>query len=151
MSSRDRRIRPQATRKPCLNSHNRVHSRKLVSVEGGDCSKRSNSFFRLSRNLTNPVRLPREPMAMGLWMSFSAQGTASCLCCADWTEHASEIDWANRLESGFAAFSPMLRESCAQLFSLLQAPIRLHNLLEDRDMGEWRDFGRLTDGRTVMS
>ena len=34
--------RPQATRKPCLNSHNRVHGRKLVSVEGGDCSKRSN-------------------------------------------------------------------------------------------------------------
>ena len=34
--------RAQATRKPCLNSHNRDHSRKLVSVEGGDCSKRSN-------------------------------------------------------------------------------------------------------------
>ena len=34
--------RPQATRKPCLNSHNRVHGRKLVSVEGGDCSKRNN-------------------------------------------------------------------------------------------------------------
>ena len=33
--------RPQAARKPCLNSHNRVHGRKLVSVEGGDCSKRS--------------------------------------------------------------------------------------------------------------
>ena len=34
--------RPQATRKPCLNSHTCVHGRKLVSVEGGDCSKRSN-------------------------------------------------------------------------------------------------------------
>ena len=33
---------PQATRKPCLNSHNRVHGHNVVSVEGGDCSKRSN-------------------------------------------------------------------------------------------------------------
>ena len=32
---------PQAIRKPCLNSLNRVHGHKLVSVEGGD-SKRSN-------------------------------------------------------------------------------------------------------------
>ena len=38
--------RPQATQKTCLNSHNRVHGRTLVSVEGGDCSKRSSlSFF----------------------------------------------------------------------------------------------------------
>ena len=37
--------RPQATRKPCLKSHNRVHGRKLVRVEGGDCSKRSIFFF----------------------------------------------------------------------------------------------------------
>ena len=35
--------RPQAARKPCSNSHNRVHGRKLVSAEGGDCSKPS--FF----------------------------------------------------------------------------------------------------------
>ena len=34
--------RPHATRKPCLNSQNRVHGCKLVSMEGGDCSKRSN-------------------------------------------------------------------------------------------------------------
>ena len=33
--------RSQATRKPCLHSHNRVHGRKLVRVEGGDCSKPS--------------------------------------------------------------------------------------------------------------
>ena len=33
---------PQATRKPRLTSHNRVHGRKLVSVEGGDCSKQRN-------------------------------------------------------------------------------------------------------------
>ena len=29
------------SKNPCLNAH-RVHDRKLVSVEGGDCSKRSN-------------------------------------------------------------------------------------------------------------
>ena len=28
--------------------HNRVHGRKLVSVEGGDCSKRSNFAFFFS-------------------------------------------------------------------------------------------------------
>ena len=37
--------RPQATRKPCLNSHNRVHGHKLVSVEAGDCSKRRVCLF----------------------------------------------------------------------------------------------------------
>ena len=45
--------RPQATRKPCLNSNNRVHGRKLVSVEGGDCSKRSN--FGLGKREGNPT------------------------------------------------------------------------------------------------
>ena len=38
--------KPHAIRKPCLNSH-RVHGRRLVSAEGGDCSKRSNLFVCL--------------------------------------------------------------------------------------------------------
>ena len=31
-----------------LDSHNRVHGRKLVSVEGGDCSKRCIVYFAFS-------------------------------------------------------------------------------------------------------
>ena len=47
MRGLSRSHRPQATRKPCLNSHNRVHGGKLVRMEGGDCSSRSNLFVCL--------------------------------------------------------------------------------------------------------
>ena len=48
--------RPQATRTPCLNSQNHVHGRKLVSVEGGDCSKRSNFGGCPTKNGPSPKK-----------------------------------------------------------------------------------------------
>ena len=62
--------RAQATRKPCLNSHNRDHSRKLVSVEGGDCSKRSNFFGWLPKTKNGP-----SPKKGSLFLSFFSRVT----------------------------------------------------------------------------